>query len=594
MYFHGKMDLTEPIRSGLQVHALQEPTVQVRESRPARHRQDAGATSAAPQSVKQRHDNLIGADLTMYFHGKVPQHLPQDSVVSGPCGTGPFFFFRVSRRLVMLPSMHAYSKCSGYSDWQRAVLSSGSHTGCSMSKATHSTKRVPSILVVDDEPSMREFLSILLEKDGYTVHTAAGGRQALSLLGKQAIDLVITDIQMEDMDGLELIAQVQATNPHCGLLAITAYGSSQIGLDAMKLGAYDYVTKPFQVDEIRIIVIKALENIKLRTGNANLKTELASRSHLYDIVGTSDAMQQVYQIITRVADLDSTVLLTGESGTGKELVARAIHFWGRRRSEPFVSVNCGALPETLLESELFGHQKGAFTGAFRQKPGLLEAADGGTFFLDEIGDTPPLIQVKLLQALQTKRFKRVGGEAELSVDVRFIAATNRDLHNLVREGQFREDLYYRLNVIPVHLAPLRDRREDIPLLVGHFLKRYAEKCKTHPKTVSPTALERLLRHDWPGNARELENTIERAVALTAGDVLDIPSLSLIHNSPHAMTLPVPELGDTPFNLEEYLASIEKKLIRQALEKSYGKKTQAAKLLGLTFRSLRYRIEKLGI
>jgi two-component system, NtrC family, response regulator PilR len=450
------------------------------------------------------------------------------------------------------------------------------------------------ILVVDDEQSMREFLSILLEKDGYAVVTAASGAEALGILKTEPVELVITDIQMDGMSGLELIARIKASSPDIAVLAITAYGSSEIAIDAMKNGAYDYITKPFQVDEIRIIVTKALENIRLREENLQLRKELHSRSHLKDIVGTSEAMQKVYQVITRVADLDSTVLLTGESGTGKELVARAIHFWGRRRRAPFISVNCGALPETLLESELFGHQKGSFTGAITEKRGLLEAADGGTFFLDEIGDTPPVIQVKLLQAIQTKRFKHVGGNSEISVDVRFIAATNRDLHRLVHEKQFREDLFYRLNVIPVHLPPLRERREDIPLLVGHFLKRFSEKCGTPAKALTTAAQEKLISYSWPGNARELENVIERTVALAPGELIDEGDMSLGQTLSVSPSSDAPELAAGGMDLEAHLESIERSLISQALDRCGGNKTEAARLLGLTFRSLRYRAEKLGL
>jgi two-component system response regulator PilR (NtrC family) len=451
------------------------------------------------------------------------------------------------------------------------------------------------ILVVDDEPSLREFLSILLEKDGYAVFTAASGAEALAVLRSEVIDLVITDIQMDGMSGLELVSRIRAQSPEIVVLAITAFGSSEIAIEAMKCGAYDYINKPFQVDEIRIIVTKALENIKLREENLHLRKELQSRSQLKDIVGTSEAMQRVYQIITRVADLDSTVLITGESGTGKELVARAIHFWGRRKRSPFISVNCGALPETLLESELFGHQKGSFTGAVAQKRGLLETAEGGTFFLDEIGDTPSLIQVKLLQAIQLKSFKRIGGNTDINVDVRFIAATNRDLEQAVQEKLFREDLYYRLNVIPIHLPPLRERREDIPLLVGHFLKRFSDKCGAPVKTLSPAAQEKLLSYSWPGNARELENVIERAVALCSGEVIEAESISLGQaQRPGSSTPAVPALGEGGLDLEAHLQAVERSLILQALEFAGGSKTEAARLLGLSFRSLRYRAEKLGL
>ena len=451
------------------------------------------------------------------------------------------------------------------------------------------------ILVVDDEKSMRDFLAILLKKEGYQVTTASGGRQAVEAIHREIYDLVITDIRMSDLDGMGVLKAVKEHTPQTAVMMITAYGSTESAVEAMRLGACDYITKPFQVNDIQVRVRKALAERRLQEENALLRRELESRVGFRGFIGQCPAMQKVFALIRKVADTRSTVLITGESGTGKELVARAIHMQSHRHDAPFVTVNCGALTETLLESELFGHMKGAFTGAVANKPGLFEVAHGGTLFLDEISETSLSLQVKLLRVIQEKSFKRVGGTADITVDVRIIAATNQDLRQAVESGTFREDLYYRLNVIPIHLPPLRERREDIPLLVEHFLERFNREHGKRIRRVSPEAMELLVQAPWRGNVRELENVLERAVALSDGEVLTVDLLPRellvepVRGRGYTMELP-PEGVD----LEETVANLEKSLIHQALKRTGGRKTEAAKLLGLTFRAFRHRVKKHGI
>src|SRR3989338_2663154 len=380
------------------------------------------------------------------------------------------------------------------------------------------------ILVIDDERSMREFLSIMLGKEGYRAIAIDNGNDALEFISKNKYDLIITDIKMPKMSGIDILRESMALHPNTPVIMITAFASTEVAVEAMKLGAYDYITKPFNVDEIKIIIKNAIEKKSLFDENISLREELKGRYQFSNIVGKSDKIQKVFELIMKVANSKSSVLITGESGTGKELVARAIHYNGDRKDKPFVSISCGAIPETLLESELFGHQKGAFTVDDSDKKGLFEIADGGTFFLDEVSEAPLSIQAKLLRVLQEKEFKRVGGVKNIKVDVRVIAATNKNLRELIAEGKFREDLYYRLNVIPIELPPLRERKEDIQLLANHFIGKYNVINKKDIKGIEPKAMEIIERYKWRGNVRELENVIERAVTLEIGNVIQPDTL----------------------------------------------------------------------
>lgn len=453
------------------------------------------------------------------------------------------------------------------------------------------------ILVVDDEQSLRDVLSIMLKRAGYTVISAMDGEEAVELLNKEIFDLVITDLRMPKIDGMEVLKAVKSASPETVVLIITAFASADSAVEAMKQGAYDYLTKPFQVDEVQLIIRNALEKRRLTTENMLLKREMASQSSFAQLVGQSEAMQKVFDVVRKVADSKSNVLICGESGTGKELVARAIHYNSARSVMPFVAVNCSAVPETLLESELFGHMKGSFTGAISNKAGLFEIADGGTIFLDEIGDTTPTIQVKLLRVIQEREFRRVGGNQDVKVDVRVVAATNKDLEKAVADGSFREDLYYRLDVIPIRLPPLRMRAGDIPLLVNHFLERFSKESGKPKPVISQEAMHVLLGHEWRGNVRELENLIERVVAFSAeAPVTDAEVHGWLHRpatqSQHpAMPLDLTEEG---LDLEGLINGIEKDLLLKALERSQWVKKKAARMLRLNTRSFRYRLEKYAI
>ena len=456
------------------------------------------------------------------------------------------------------------------------------------------------ILVIDDERSMREFLSIMLEREGYSVVTKDNGNDALEFINKNKYDLIITDIKMPKISGIEILRESMTLHPNTPVIMITAFASTEVAVEAMKLGAYDYITKPFNVDEIKIIIKNALEKKSLFDENISLREELKGRYQFSNIVGKSDKIQKVFELIIKVANSKSTVLITGESGTGKELVARAIHHNSDRKDKPFVSISCGAIPETLLESELFGHQKGAFTGADFDKKGLFEIADGGTFFLDEVSEAPPSIQAKLLRVLQEKEFKRVGGVKDIKVDVRVIAATNKNLHKLIIDGKFREDLYYRLNVIPIELPSLRERKEDIPLLVSHFINKYNSINKKGIKGIRPETMEKLERYVWRGNIRELENVIERAVTLEIADNIYPESLPDEIRNYEIEPLKIviePLKSDIPsegLNLEDYISEIEKNIILNALNKTGWVKKKAAELLNMSFRSFRYKLQKYDI
>ncbi|OGW54305.1 MAG: Fis family transcriptional regulator [Nitrospirae bacterium RBG_19FT_COMBO_55_12] len=446
------------------------------------------------------------------------------------------------------------------------------------------------ILVVDDEKSMRDFLSIMLKKEGYEVVTAENGGDALKTVQGEIFDLVISDVKMPELDGIDVLKAVKEVSPETVVIMITAFATTETAVEAMKLGAYDYIIKPFKVDEIKLIIRKALEKHSLRKENILLRREIESRVGFENFIGKSEPMQRIFALIKQVADTKSTVLITGESGTGKELVAKALHFNSARKECPFVTVNCGALPETLLESELFGSMKGAFTGAVSNRQGLFEAANSGTLFLDEISSTTPALQIKLLRVIQEREFKRVGGTADIKVDVRVLAASNSDLQAEVKRGTFREDLYYRLNVIPIHIPPLRDRKEDIPLLVDFFLRKYSSDRA--PKSIDPEAMKLLVNYRWPGNVRELENTIERTVILAAGDTIRREHIQDIIKDVRPCPELVPsDIPDAGVDIEALLENAEKTLLKKALEKAGGVKTEAAKLLGLSFRSFRHRLQK---
>jgi two-component system response regulator PilR (NtrC family) len=452
--------------------------------------------------------------------------------------------------------------------------------------------REPRVLVVDDEQSMRELLGIMLRQCGYDVSLADGGEVAIAALKTEAFDLVITDLRMRKVDGLAVLRAAKDHAPRTVVLVVTAFASTETAVEAMKLGAYDYVTKPFKLDELKLTITNALERKRLHEENQALRRQLRQERGTGTFVGRSARMLDVLDTIRKTADSGSTVMITGESGTGKELVAQAVHYESSRRSGPFISVNCGAVPENLMESELFGHVKGAFTGAVTSTEGLFAAADGGTLFLDEITEIPHSVQVKLLRAIQEREIRRVGDTRDVKVDVRLIAASNRDLSKAVADGVLREDLFYRLNVIPVHLPPLRERRDDISLLVSHFIDKIAKEVGKHVRGVTPEALALLEQYHWPGNIRELENVIERAIVLGNGDLIGLEELPLRSAPPaEARTFDIPSTG---VDLEATLADIEHRYIRRALERSGGIQSRAAELLGLTFRQFRYKLQKHGL
>jgi two-component system, NtrC family, response regulator PilR len=455
---------------------------------------------------------------------------------------------------------------------------------------------VGSILVIDDERSLREFLTICLTRAGHKVVAAGDASVGLRTLAQgPAVDLVITDLRMPGaLDGLEVLDEVKRRSPETQVIVMTAFASTGTAISAMKRGAYDYLTKPFKVDEILVVVDRALERQALVRDNEALREKVKDRYRLASLLGRSAPMQRLFELVRKIAPTRTNVLITGESGTGKELVARALHGESGRAARPFVAVNCGAIPETLIESELFGHVKGAFTGAGVAKEGLFAAADGGTLFLDEIAELPMPMQVKLLRALQERRVKPVGGTEERPVDVRVVAATNRDLDAEVAGGGFRQDLYYRLNVIQVHMPPLRQRREDIPLLCEHFIKRHAAELGKRVTGISPEALAALASHDYPGNVRELENLVERAVTLETSPVIGRDSLPDLGRGTISPPSPPPELPAAGIDLDRLLADYERELVQGALRQTGGVRREAARLLGITFRSLRYRLEKLGL
>jgi DNA-binding NtrC family response regulator len=443
------------------------------------------------------------------------------------------------------------------------------------------------ILVVDDEPAQRELVAGFLRKHGFDVVEAGGGREAVARFKQEAFDLVLTDQRMPDLSGLELLEAVRSTSPETAVVIVTAYGNIETAVSAVKAGAADYLTKPLNLDDLLHRVHQVRERQRLVAENRELREALAERHRVDGIIGDSGRMQEVLSLVRRVAPSDATVLIRGESGTGKELIARALHYASPRAAGPLVKVNCAALAESLLEAELFGHEKGAFTGAVASRKGRFELADGGSIFLDEIGDLPPHLQVKLLRVLQEREFERVGSSRPIKVDVRLLAATHRNLEALVREGRFREDLYYRINVVTIALPPLRERREDLPPLIEHFLRVFAGKNGKTVRGLTREAREALLRYDYPGNIRELENVMERAVVLTRDDVIGVEDLPL------ALEAPAPASGEDA-GLIAAVEGLERRMIREALAKADGTQTRAAGLLGISERVLRYKLKKYGL
>jgi two-component system response regulator PilR (NtrC family) len=464
---------------------------------------------------------------------------------------------------------------------------------------------LPRILVVDDESSLRDMLRIVLRRDGYDVLLAENGRAAVDVLKRERVDLLLSDIRMSDLSGVEVLKNAKEINRDIIAFMMTAFASTETAVEAMRLGAVDYFTKPFSMDELRLKIRQHVESSRLKQENVLLKRALNTRHEFANIIGRSDAMVAVFRMIETIAKTSSTVLVTGESGTGKEMAARAIHFNSLRRDHPFVALNCGAVPETLLESELFGHMRGAFTGADTNKKGLLETAERGTIFLDEIGEMTVAMQVKLLRVLQERRYRRLGGTEESQADIRVIAATNQDLSRLVADGRFREDLYYRINVIPIHLPPLRERREDVPLLAAHFLEKHSARSGKTVRGISQDATALLTAYHWPGNVRELENVIERSVALEQTPVVLAETLPAqvrgtagsAESTSVAGTTNIgdglPDLGEG-FDLEARGEEFYRHYMALALERAGGVQVKAAEMLGMSFRSFRYYAKKLKL
>ncbi|HHS12638.1 MAG TPA: sigma-54-dependent Fis family transcriptional regulator [bacterium] len=447
------------------------------------------------------------------------------------------------------------------------------------------------ILLVDDEKSVRLTISLFLKKKGYSVEEAANGDEALEKLKTRSFDLVITDLKMKPINGMEVLQQTKKLNPMMEVLVMTAFGTVESGVEAMRLGAYDYIQKPFEKDEFLMIVDKALERKKLLTEVAQLHDDLQDKYRFENIIGKSNEMLDVFAMVSKVATTSSTVLISGESGTGKELIARAIHVNSRRKNRSFITINCGALPENLQESELFGHVRGAFTGAIKDKRGLFQEANGGTLFLDEVGETSLPTQVKLLRFLQDGEIRRVGDNEPIFTDVRLLAATNQDLTRLIKESRFREDLYYRLNVIPIHIPPLRQRRDDIPLLADHFLQKFTERTKKKINSISPDAIKILTGYDWPGNVRELENVVERAIILTNKTVItpeDLPETIRHCEIPYIDETCEADFGDRT------LERLEEQHILSTLERYSWNQKKASEILGISTTTLWRKLKTYGI
>ncbi len=468
--------------------------------------------------------------------------------------------------------------------------------------------QAPHILIIEDDDIIQEVLRQFLGRKGFDVTLAANGEHGLDMLRTERFDLILTDLVMPGLSGMDVLKELASAKVTTPVVVITAFGTVQTAVEAMKNGAFDYLTKPFNLDELMLVVEKALSISRLQRENAALRLQLRNKYDFTGLIGDSAAMQKVLELIERIADTDSTVLITGESGTGKELVAKTIHYNSATRANgPFIALSCAAIPRDLIASELFGHEKGAFTGAVSMRPGRFELAQGGTLFLDEIGELDPALQVKLLRVLQEREFVRVGGVKTIKVDVRIIAATNKNLEQATKDGSFREDLFYRLNVIPLHLPPLRDRKEDIPLLIAHFIQE--RKRKREPYQLSSEAAECLKRYPWPGNVRELENLIERVTILTSGATVELKDLpekvraALLSPEDQPLRSSAEATPESPgavvfteegIRLNDVIADMERSLILTALERSGGVRTRAARLLGLNRTTLLEKMKKMGI
>lgn len=453
-----------------------------------------------------------------------------------------------------------------------------------------------SVLIVDDEPGIREFLQIMLDREGYDVSCAADGKEAINFFKKKRYDVVVADIRMPKVNGFEVLTTIKEISPETNVIMITAYASFESAVESMKEGAYDYITKPFNVDEVKMTVKNALQKKGAVEEAVDRKREKGGVENFEGMISDSPEMLKIFALIPKAASSKASVLITGESGTGKELVARAIHQNSPRENEPFVTINCGGVPEQLLESELFGYKKGSFTGAVTDKMGLFEAAHKGTIFLDEIGDLPLSLQVKLLRIVQEKSFKPVGGTQEISIDVRIISATNINLEEEVIKGEFREDLFYRLNVIQIRIPSLRERKMDIPILAQHFLEKYSQESGKEIRHISSYALKVLLDYSFPGNVRELENIVERSVALETSNIIlpDSLTLSRFKNEMGKNGVPDYDIPPEGIDLEEEVGKLEKQLLLKALQRTNGEMKKAAELLNIPYRSIRYRLEKYGI
>ena len=448
------------------------------------------------------------------------------------------------------------------------------------------------ILIIDDEENMLHMLKTLLSKEGYEVVTATNGTEGLERIETDSFDTILCDIRMPEMDGLSFLKAAKEKNPDSTIIMMSAYGTIDLAVEAMKHGAYDYVSKPFKPDEIILTLKKAEERERLRKENIFLKKEIKKEFGFENMITKNDKMFQIFETIHKISDYDTSVLIIGESGTGKELVAKAIHYNSKRNGKPFIAINCGAIPENLLESELFGYVKGAFTDAYQNKKGLFEEANGGTLLLDEIGELPSNLQVKLLRALQEGEVRKIGDTKQIKLDVRIIAATSRNLAQEARKDNFREDLFYRLNVIQIDLPPLRERREDIPLLVNHFINRYNEKHHLKVKNISSAALNILVEYDWQGNIRELENAIERAIILSESSCIEVSALP--PDIRKSETFEDKELGNDEYSIKKIHLIMEEQLIIKALNKTNGNRTQASKLLGISHPSLLSKMKGFGI
>jgi two-component system response regulator AtoC len=449
------------------------------------------------------------------------------------------------------------------------------------------------VLIVDDEENFRHMLSVILKKEGYDVEAASNGEEALQKMVLSPFDQILCDIRMPKMDGLEFLNEAKKVGVDSTIIMMSAYGTLDIAIEAIKSGAYDYISKPFKPDEIILTLKKAEERERLRKENELLRKEIKREYSFENIISKNKMMQRIFEVIKKVAQYKSTILITGESGTGKELVARALHYNSDRAQNPFVAVNCGAIPENLLESELFGHAKGAFTDAIRTKKGLFEEADSGTLFLDEIGELPAQLQVKLLRVLQDGEIRRIGESKPIQIDVRIVAATVKDLAKEVNEGRFRDDLFYRLNVLPIHIPPLRERKEDIPLLIAHFIKKYSQGMNKNVIGIESKALEALMNYKWYGNVRELENTIERAIVLADRENIEPENLPLeIQDFREQVQLE--PLAEQEYSIKKASRFMEMDLIKKALIKTKGNHTHAAKLLEISHRALLYKIKEYGI